>query len=402
MLKYGMMISDYLSTIDDNDLSKSIMSYIRIKEAAQFKEQIARYSFTQNLLVDRRRHSDFEMDVTNLNESYFYDSNNFGLYEDNSFSGYNNKLNQVSSDIDLSSNLWESVTDVLNYCKENNRMKDLLSNYNKILKLHIGHKILLDPQCFRVFLYCTNPIYVEKIFNNNLIHEQDLIHLDCIYKQELLFKGLDIFGSNEVISSLNPLIYSLIIFLYKTKNLNYSKSILSDLNKKLAVFVNKETSSLKKSKFWNDFKNLSIKHLLKAIYLNGIFEKESMNQFLNNKEMSYYSDSTESDSDDWPSDDEDEEDNEERFDINNNRIFGRSVIIKLSVGERIKSLPNTKEINNMFPLSLKSLTRIKIKHYMPNYSSKNVNKLKMLPKELRRFVLFQDEIDAVMKLIHCN
>lgn len=393
MLKHGMMISDYLSNFDDSDFSKSILAYIRIKECAQFKEEIARNSFAQNMLIDSRHNTDIEMDLVHLNETYFNDTNNFGMYEDNSFSGANGKVNQGISDTEVSSNLWENVMDVLNYCKENNRMKDLLKNYNKILKLHIDHKIFIDPQCFRVFLYSTKPSYIEHIFNNNLIHDSDLKHLECIFKKELLFIGLDIFGTSDTISSLNSMICSLTILLYKTRCQRFFKSIVSNLNNKLAVFVNKEHPCLKKSKFWDDFKNKSIKHLLKAVYLNGIFEKDSMNQFLNNKEIRSYSDSTESDSDDWPSDDEEMV----GVDINNNPIRDRSIVPKLSVGERIKSLSNTKEINKMFPLSMKCLARLSIKKSMPNYSSKNVNKLKMLPRDLRKFVLFQNEIDAAMK-----
>ena len=57
-----------------------------------------------------------------------------------------------------------------------------------------------------------------------------------------------------------------------------------------------------------------------------------------------------------------------------------------TIGERISI-----NANNIFPFSLKSLTRIAIKKSMCDYSVKNVKKLKGLPEVLKEFILFKEE-----------
>lgn len=182
------------------------------------------------------------------------------------------------------------------------------------------------------------------------------------------------------------------------------------LENKLAVFINKEVASLKNNKHWCQLKYSSIKHLLKAVYLNGIFQIDSMSQLLANRETAYHSDSTESDTDSWPTDSDDSDDEEEeegdanelgrmiRLDVNNNVIeHRRAVVPKLTFGDRINFKIGPKETSAMFPMTLKSLARLRIKALMPKYTAKNVAKLNGLPRDLQRFVLFQDEIDAAIK-----
>lgn len=216
------------------------------------------------------------------------------------------------------------------------------------------------------------------------------------------------------IFSLSPLIISLTILIYKAQCQCHAKTIRKSLENKLAVFINKEVTSLRNNKHWCQFKNSSIRHLLKAIYLNNIFQIGSMNQLLANRETAYHSDSTESDTDSWPTDSDEsgeeyeEEDNanehgrmanlEVRLDANNNVIEQRRTnVSKLSFGDRINFKLGQKETNAMFPMNLKSLARLKIKSLMPKYTAKNVCKLNGLPRDLQRFVLFQDEIDAAIK-----
>lgn len=273
-------------------------------------------------------------------------------------------------------------------------MKELFANYRKILKLHIEHKIYVYPQCFSCLVYCTKPEYIQSLFNENLIRYQDQKEMGVCFFQKHLFNGLDLLNTSNVIQYLNPLVCSLIILLYKTKCQAYSKSIVEGLNQNLAVYINKETSSLKRTTMWKDFKNVTLKHLLKCIYLNGIFSQESMKNFLNNKEIMHQSDSTENDSDDWPSESEDMN----YWDENNNYVRGLDLAFRLSVGERIKSSFDTTAINNIFPMSLKNLTRLKIKSSLVNTSVKSARKLTILPNVLRKFVSFQDEINAVLKL----
>ena len=273
-------------------------------------------------------------------------------------------------------------------------MKELFGNYKKIIKLHIEHKIYIDPQCFSCLVYCTNPQYIQLLFSANLVRIQDQQELgSCFYRNHLL-SGLDLLNTSEVIQYLNPLVCSLIILLYKTKCQKYSKIIIESMNQNLAVYINKETKNLKKTSMWTSFKNVTIKHLLKCVYLNGIFTKENMKKFLDNKDIMHQSDTTESDSDDWPSENEDMD----YLDENNNYVRGLDLAFRLSVGERIKYSSDSKKINNMFPMSLKNLTRLKIKDCIVDTSLKSVSKLIILPNILKKFVLFQDEINAVLKI----
>lgn len=66
-----------------------------------------------------------------------------------------------------------------------------------------------------------------------------------------------------------------------------------------------------------------------------------------------------------------------------------------------ESLKNRINFQNksMFPSSLKNLCRIKIKQTMPNYTKKTVYRLSILPKALKEFVLFNDQIDPIIKKV---
>ena len=62
-------------------------------------------------------------------------------------------------------------------------------------------------------------------------------------------------------------------------------------------------------KDWRDFKSFTIKNLLRAAYLNGVFTKQSINKFLDfnstiYKEPEAYN--SQDDDDEWPSDSDDE------------------------------------------------------------------------------------------------
>jgi len=60
---------------------------------------------------------------------------------------------------------------------------------------------------------------------------------------------------------------------------------------------------------------------------------------------------------------------------------------------------NQEEINRkMFPLSLQRMCRVVIKKNMNDYSIQGVNQLKVLPNELKKFVLFDQEINDILKL----
>lgn len=387
------MLCDYLSTITEGNFTKVIASYLLAKESAQFKEQMHKHSFMKAFSPEEQS----LMDMDNC----LMDCNNFDQDDES---------NQEITDTEISNTLWENLMDILHYCKENNRMEDLLINYKKILKVHVDNSILIDVQCFNILFYCTEPSLMEQVFNNSLIREQDLVNVGILFERDFLFLALDLFGSSDTIDYLRPLIISLTILIYKSQSQRHAKNVCKSLENKLAVFINKEVASLKNNKHWCQLKYSSIKHLLKAVYLNGIFQIDSMSQLLANRETAYHSDSTESDTDSWPTDSDDSDDEEEeegdanelgrmiRLDVNNNVIeHRRAVVPKLTFGDRINFKIGPKETSAMFPMTLKSLARLRIKALMPKYTAKNVAKLNGLPRDLQRFVLFQDEIDAAIK-----
>jgi hypothetical protein len=56
------------------------------------------------------------------------------------------------------------------------------------------------------------------------------------------------------------------------------------------------------------------------------------------------------------------------------------------------------DMKQTFPLSLKDQCRVRIKNCLVNYNPTNVDRLIILPDVLKRFILFQDEIDVILKL----
>jgi hypothetical protein len=86
-------------------------------------------------------------------------------------------------------------------------------------------------------------------------------------------------------------------------------------------------------------------------------------------------------------------------DLNNNIInnnpSNRDELNKLKTVE--ENITNLNELK-VYPGSLKNLTRIRIKDLMPVYNPSIVEKLPNLPESLKKFLVFQDEIDLIKKL----
>jgi hypothetical protein len=59
---------------------------------------------------------------------------------------------------------------------------------------------------------------------------------------------------------------------------------------------------------------------------------------------------------------------------------------------------NPADLSTYYPMSLKNLCRIAIKDRMIDYNRKNVQTFTVLPNALRSFLLYQDEIDAIIKV----
>lgn len=375
-MKSDMLLSDYLSTFKATDFRKYLINYIRTKETLQFNEEIARYDHTHNMLVRQ---------INQVNKIHL-DNNLFSqeFDQNTSFSSYENYEQEIEYKNE-SSKLWlTNVLATLDYCTKNNRIKELFTNHNRILKLHIDHKIFLDPHCFMILIRCTKPKLIAQVFDKALIRQQHLPLLRVLLAREVLFSSLKLIKDPDHTELLAPLIYSLTVFMYKVRCKKSVKSILGALYH-LAVFVNRASNRSNRMQNWQSSNTDSVKQLLKSVYLNGIFSKRSMNRFLSFKKVKVEEVVADGE---WPVSESEED--EDEVDENNNQASGR-----VAIGERIESVANTREIGNMFVMSLKNLARIQVKECMVEYSTKSVGKLVVLPRELKRFVLFEDEINAV-------
>jgi len=233
---------------------------------------------------------------------------------------------------------------------------------------------------------CTQPKLIEKLFNSGLVRHRDLTHVECLLGT--LFK--DMASLTGHLDTINPLVSAMTVLLYKAR-CGQKELVLSSLYR-LAAFVNSEDAlndQVLASVEWQIFKKSGFKRLLKSAYLNGVFSKGSLNRLLSFTSRGYDSDE-ESDAEwGWFL--------EDSVDENNNRIEGRR-FPRRPLGERISTPGYSQEINGMFVMSLKDLARIRVKNSMVEYGKRSVGRLAMLPRDLRRFLLFQDEIDCVLRV----
>lgn len=197
------------------------------------------------------------------------------------------------------------------------------------------------------------------------------------------------------------------------------------MNKKLCPFLFRE-------QYEENFRTIVVKHFIKCVYLNGVFTSSSLSKFLtstsrttgSNQENRAVDDEdddeellSDSDTDEWPVDedddeDEDEDDSDEDIGVGHRNLHlhqqhlrrranddqnnqNRNQSVK-SVGDLIKLSPEESKLG--FPLSLKNMSRIAIKNCMKEFTPRSVDKLYILPNVLRRFLLFQDEIDAILNI----
>lgn len=61
------------------------------------------------------------------------------------------------------------------------------------------------------------------------------------------------------------------------------------------------------------------------------------------------------------------------------------------------NMNQTSDLTQYYPMSLKNLCRIKIKESMIDYTLVNVEQLSILPSVLKSFMMFEDEIEAIIK-----
>ena len=288
--------------------------------------------------------------------------------------------------------LWRKIDEDFDHLKNSNQVIEFLQNYTSILKLHVEHRIELDILCYKAMLYCIDPLCLIQIFDRFLINPDDSLHVGCLFDRRQLFAGFDL--QEDIDSGLSfEIIMSLTVLLYKSKCKRNKKPIISTMNQNLAFFINRECYKRK-------FLDIGLKHFLKSACLNGIVETKSLKEFLSNKQKdssidsSFHRDS-DSESDTWTSSDSSDTSDEERR-RRRARIRIRAVNAETSVGQKLK-FEEHNELTNMFPLSLKNLSRIAIKNSMTDYTPRSVYTLNMLHNALKDFVLFKDEMDSVKK-----
>ena len=233
-------------------------------------------------------------------------------------------------------------------------------------------------------MHCMNPVLVVKLFEYNLIENEDLFHIGCLFESDQIFNAISQYSDDSAVTNkhASKVILSISVLLYKWKCLSHFKAINKSLSSILAIFVNREDyDDSRTEKTSKDLKK-AVKFLVLALIHNGIVSAVDLNEFLLVKDMegSILEDSDAGDS---------ESDFDDFFGNRNKRPN------KMTVADRLNL--NSNELSKkIFPLSLQLLARIKIKNEMNDYSTVGVNQLKILPNVLKKFVIFDAEINSIL------
>ncbi|CAF1113471.1 unnamed protein product [Brachionus calyciflorus] len=389
--------NDYNSDDDDYDmeLDKLILSFLRLKEIDQLSNLACNPQVKYKKLVKKQVKQIENYDLMDLSD-----------YDDKEVK--NNFFTFNSVEKTLWFPVWNKIIAELNDLKRDNPREYLRTNTH-ILKLHLKNSVNLDSKCFVLLNGCLEPNYIEKLFDQGRINLYDSSEMTCLYDRQIIFNNLQLglYGNR----SIEPcqIIASLTVLLYKSKCLKQKNKIIDLINKKLTVFINRE-------QYHKKFRQIFIKHFLKAVYLNGLFTYDTLCSFLNssNRNLTQGRVERDSDSDEDMSDDDDDEDDfddddddENMSDITDTDSDGeiRPNIRQNQPERQVKTVAKLIELSPdeykcSFPLSLKNLCRISIKNSMPQYSYYNVQKLTVLSNVFRDFILFKQEIDSVVKI--CN
>lgn len=227
-----------------------------------------------------------DIDSNSINEKINYDDEDD---TDNEDENNNNLLPMTTRDIDSEFKqnwrnvkrgkrepnweiAWRNLTESLNELRNNND-DNYLEYYTLILKLHVQNKVKLSHKCIEAMLNCLDPSHISFLFDLKLINPDEINYIYSIFEKNLLFSA---FKTNPFESdSLNPfyLIMSLSVLLYKTKCKPFRKHIIITIQKELAIMINLNLYDEK-------FKKIGVKCFVKAAILNGLFDRESINTFL--------------------------------------------------------------------------------------------------------------------------
>ncbi len=298
---------------------------------------------------------------------------------------------------------WSEIESLLKILKENDENHRCIEISTNILNLHVIHSlnlgllilifqiyfylskfIFIEPQTFDLLMHCLNPHLIVKVFEYNLIENEDLFHIGCLFESDQIFTAISEYSDNSATTNkhASKVILSISVMLYKWKCLNHLKAIKKSLSSIVAVFVNREDyDNTRTGKLDVDLKK-AVKFLVLALIHNGIFDVMDLNEFLLIKDL----ETSISEDTNWSDSDSELEDLIRMRNIRQN---------KKTVGERL-NINMEKLSKKIFPLSLQNLARIKIKNQMNDYSIAGVNQLKILPNVLKKFVIFDDEINSIL------
>jgi hypothetical protein len=409
----------------EDEIDKKIFEFFRFRESNCFeREMTIRYKNGKRLPTLKNKIDLYLFNVksnsteTNLSDvevnSSDDDSDNCVDMSDHELKSKNELVHPVWL------SLWSHIVSKLKDLMDENLSK-YFEKYSAILEYHIENRIFLDTKCFGVLTSCIRPALINDIFDKNLIRSRDLGHMNCMMENHSIFYAL-ITPQNFTASSQEPflVLLCLTVLIYKTKCTSSKKQLIDLMNKQLAVVINK-------NKFHENFKKYAVNNFMRACYLNNFFDFDSLQKFLNSTQKTFSNqvnvhidedDMDESNSEmgsDSDDDEMDEDDDGSDADENNN--FRRGLLMRhrhininnfnnqnqpvqnplRTVAENIGlNLAENKEFQ--FPLSLRNLCRIKIKDYLIDYTPKSVERLTILPFTLKRFILFRDEIEHLIKL----
>lgn len=366
---------------DDEAINKATLSFIALKEADAFRRRFVESGKC------RPKHSNYLHESITVDLDYMDADNTEYVSKDRELS---DETYKYSWDIK-----WDRMSDLLDEKFDESFDLSLL-HYTDILRLHIEHRIKLSNKYCGVLFCCDTPSIVKQVFDANLIEP---IIKDQNGNVSLLMNRFytDEFLENMTMNSNlhGKLLYSYAIIFYRLPIFHIKEQILKWVSL-LGEYVNVSNVSTKNKKL-NPMP--AYKAIVDSLIANGLFTQTTLDVFLKSTRIKEVLE------DDSEINNTDESSNMSISDLSNlsddeieniayRRNNRRNSVSTCSLQNRI-SFRN----EGLFPCSLKDLCRIKIKQSMQNYTKKTVYRLTILPKALKEFVLFNDRIDPILKII---
>jgi hypothetical protein len=189
------------------------------------------------------------------------DENDFGMFRLTNVGGMNqNNHPSAPSKCVPTKPMWKQVWTRLQQSLRNQMTEDVhayFANYNCILKLHVQHRISLDPLCFTCLTVSTEPANINSIFNLSLVSTHNASHIHCLYENYSIFHALLPILFNHESKEPSLLLFSLSVLLYKTVCYGNRRNLSESIMRKLVPFINRNI-------YPDSFKKVACKHFLKG------------------------------------------------------------------------------------------------------------------------------------------